>query len=464
MGTGLTSGIDYTTMISQLMQIEAQPQTLLKTKLSNVQNDAAAYRDINSSFAALATAAQALTKADTWTAAKTTSSSTDVGATAGAGAQAGSLSFVVNKLATSHAVISAGKWADTTTAFGLASPLTVATSSGNKDITLADTDGNGTVSLAEAASSITASGLGLKATAVNTGSGYKLQISSSATGDASVFSLPSGSGFSVLQQGHDAEILIGDASAGSTTASFTVHSATNTFTGVMDGTTFTVGKADPSATVTLTTSTNADAVSNAVQAVVNAANAALAKVATSTDSTSGSAAPLKGDYSLIDLSGQILDAVSTAVGGKSAATVGLQLTKDGKVTFDANVFKNAFASDPAGVQKLLGGSTLVGADGTANSPDDTVDTDGLGARLAVLGDRASDSATGSLTSLANGQDSLVKDIQAQIDAWTLRLQQRKDTLTAQFTAMETALGTLQSQSTWLTSQINSLPKWSSSSN
>jgi flagellar capping protein FliD len=38
MGTGLTSGIDYTSMISQLMQIEAQPQTLLKNQLSAAQN------------------------------------------------------------------------------------------------------------------------------------------------------------------------------------------------------------------------------------------------------------------------------------------------------------------------------------------------------------------------------------------------------------------------------------------
>jgi flagellar hook-associated protein 2 len=39
---------------------------------------------------------------------------------------------------------------------------------------------------------------------------------------------------------------------------------------------------------------------------------------------------------------------------------------------------------------------------------------------------------------------------------------RQKTLTDQFTAMETALGTLKDQSSWLTSQINSLPTWNSS--
>ena len=39
---------------------------------------------------------------------------------------------------------------------------------------------------------------------------------------------------------------------------------------------------------------------------------------------------------------------------------------------------------------------------------------------------------------------------------------RKETLTRQFTAMETALGTLQNQSQWLSAQLASLPSWSAS--
>ena len=40
------------------------------------------------------------------------------------------------------------------------------------------------------------------------------------------------------------------------------------------------------------------------------------------------------------------------------------------------------------------------------------------------------------------------------EAWTAK---RKETLTRQFTAMETALSSLKNQSTWLAGQINSLP-------
>ena len=93
-----------------------------------------------------------------------------------------------------------------------------------------------------------------------------------------------------------------------------------------------------------------------------------------------------------------------------------------------------------------------------------ISVDGIAARLSVLAEKASDSASGMITTLANSQDAHAKDLQKQIDDWTVRLASRQATLTAQFNAMETALGTIQNQSTWLTSQINSLPSWSSSKN
>jgi flagellar hook-associated protein 2 len=462
MGTGLTSGIDYTTMISQLMQIEAQPQTQLKNQLAGTKTDAAAYRDINSAFAALGTAAQALMNSTTWGSVKAASSSTGITASATAGAQPGTVSFTVDALATNHTIYTGKNWTATTDDFGLGSPLTFTNLKDNSTfgIPLADTDGNGTVSLAEAVSSINGAGKGITATAVNTGSGYRLQLTTTTSGvagkfDVSSASMPAGT-FTPLTVGVDAQITVGG------TGGYQVTSPSNTFSGVMDGASFTVSQTTGTTPVTVSVTSNPDAVASAVQAFVDAANTVINRIGSYTDSSS-STAPLKGDYSLTSLAGQILDQVSSAVGGTSAAVAGLQLTKTGAIAFDASVFKSKLTSDPALVQKIFGGTTLVGADNVANTPDDQVDVDGLGARIAVLADRASDSATGILTSLANGQDTRAKDLQDQIDAWDLRLQQRKDTLTAQFNAMETALGTLQNQSTWLTSQIASLPSWTTNS-
>ena len=473
MGTGLTSGIDYSTMITQLMQIEAQPQQLLQSKLADVQKQASALRQVNTSFATLGSAAQALTKAAAWNPVKATSTTTTVSASASAGALAGSLTFSVDKLANAHSVASSQTWANTSDAFDLGSTLTFKDLTGTTDfghVDLTDSDANGTVSLAEAVTQINKAGLGYTATAVNTGSGYQLQVTSTATGAAKAFTIVSdtepATAYGVVSVGTDASITIGDG-AGKITAT----SATNTFTGVMDGTTFTVSQ--PGVTTTLKVGADAGAITSAVSSMIDAANKAIQAVKDNTDSSQGSTAALKGNFPLIQLADQIRTKLSDAItvpvssdfptGQVSPATIGIQLTKDGTITFDSAKFSDVLSSNPALAQQLAGGLTGVGLDGTANTPDDTIDSDGLAARLSVLAEIASDSVSGAIVTMANGSDSTAKDIQSQIDAWTLRLQQRKETMTAQFNALESALSSLQSQGNWLTSQINNLPKWNSSS-
>lgn len=450
--SGLISGMDSSSLIAQLMQIEAEPQTRLKTQLAAAQADAAAYRDVNSAFAALQSAATALTQASGWAPVKATSDSATVAASATAGATPGSLTFTVNSLAAAHSVVTAQNWTNTTDAFGLGSSLTLTKADGTTtNITV-----GGTGTLADAITAINAAGTGVTATAVNTGSGYRLQVASSATGAANAFTLSASGGtsstFSVLTQGQDAAITVGSGSA-----AYQVTSSTNTFTGVLPATSFTVSQATTTATVTV--ATDPDAVTGAVQSLVTAANAVLSKIATYTGGGSGSTALLQGDPTLTDLADRVLDSVTNAVGGNSAALAGLQVTKDGQLTFDPSAFKTELASNPGLVQSILGGSTDAGTDAISGTADDTVATDGIGARLAVLAGQASDSTTGMLTTLATGQDSTAKDVQSQIDDWTVRLQLRQQTLTAQFTAMETALGTLKNQSSWLTSQITALPGW-----
>ena len=472
--SGLISGMDTTSVVAQLMQIESQPQTLLKSTLSATKTDAAAYRDVNSAFAALATAAAALTKPATWATTAATSSSSSVTATAGASAQPGSITFAVKQLAAAHSVITAANWTDPTQDFAMGSTLTIkgsdgTTTVGTVKVTSSDT---GNASLADAVAAINKSGLGLSAAAVHTDAGYVLQVTSTATGAAKAFSIVSdtkpATAYSVVTKGQDAQITVGDPS--SATTGYTATSGTNTFDGVLTGTSFTVSQ--QGATATVNVASDPDAVANAVQSMVTAANNVLAKIHTYTDSSTGSTAPLKGDWSLISLTGRVLDAVSTAVavpasgtrvaGDSSAGSNGVQLTRDGTLVFSASDFKTALAADPAKVQAVFSGATGVGSDKVAKTADDTVDVQGVGARLAVLADQASDSATGTLVSLAKGQDTRAKDIQSQIDAWTLRLAARRQTLTAQFTAMETALGTLKNQASWLTSQINQLPSNSKS--
>ena len=64
--SGLGSGLDTSSIIRQLMQLEALPQTKLKTKLSTEQSALQTIQDLNAKVAALTTAVADLGKAGTW--------------------------------------------------------------------------------------------------------------------------------------------------------------------------------------------------------------------------------------------------------------------------------------------------------------------------------------------------------------------------------------------------------------
>jgi flagellar hook-associated protein 2 len=90
-------------------------------------------------------------------------------------------------------------------------------------------------------------------------------------------------------------------------------------------------------------------------------------------------------------------------------------------------------------------------------------TPGLARRLATLAEQATAASTGTLTSAQKGRQSGIKALQDQIDDWDRRLAAYRATLTAQFTAMETAIASLKSQTSSLGSLVSSSSSSSSSS-
>ncbi|MGY1854861.1 flagellar filament capping protein FliD [Modestobacter sp. SYSU DS0290] len=463
--TGLISGIDYDTMITQLMQIEANPQTLLKNKLIDTKADAAAYRAVNTTFDALRSAAEALTKATTWAAAKATSTSADVVATAAPTASpGGSVTFSVTSLAATHTLMSQAEWSSKTAPAadtGPGWPLTITDGAGKTATVSLPVDGT----ITDAAGAINSAGLGVKATVVQLAADrFRLQLTSTiggADGEFVVESTPRTDGgtdtaFLVAAQAQDATLDLGN--------DIVASSATNTFTDLVPGVTITVAKADPAASTTVKVDSDPAVLANAVKTMVSAANTVLSTMARYADSSAGSTAVLKGDSTLRSLTTQVLDTISTAIGGTaSASSAGLKLTRDGQFTFDPEVFTAKLAADPALVQRLVNGADATnGPNQVAGDGDDTAAVQGVAQRLLALAKRATDTTTGILVLRAKGEDEKGAGLTSQIEDWDRRLDLRRTTLSAQFTAMETALGRLQSQSSWLSSQLSSLPRWSSS--
>jgi flagellar hook-associated protein 2 len=464
---GLISGMDTSTLVSQLIQAEAGPQTALKARLKTTQDSASAYRTVNTTFLAVSAAAEAALKPDTWSPIKASSTATSVVVSATSGASSGSLTFTVKQLAASHAVMekntTPGAWTSSSSLYGATS---IAVSDEN-NVALAPIAVKAGGTLADAAAAINASPHGLTASVVQVNSGEaRLRIAAKDTGLASKFTVVGAGTVDPSTDAADAQVAIGTSGT-----PVLVSSSTNTFSSAMAGATFTVSKVDETATISITS--DPDAVAAKIQTLVDAVNAAMKQARDYTSNAPGSIATLKGDYSVSSLGGRLMDAVSFPIAGAVpvspptvpptfktgyASDVGFTVSRDGRsITFDKTKFLAALKADPAMAQRMVGGTaTGVGTDGKLGSKDDVRAT-GIAGRLLEVAKAASDSTSGSLVALAKGQESLVKGYQDRIAAWDVRLVKRKEMLTRQFTAMETALSGLRNQSTWLAGQINALP-------
>lgn len=422
--SGLSSGIDTASLITQLMTVAAQPQTQLKNQLSVQQNVLTAYQAINTKLTALQTAADAVKQAGTWAATKAVSSSTSVVASTTTGATSGSATtFDVIRLATAQISTVAA------TGAVVASPpngIDVVDSAGvTHHLALADG------SAASVATAVNNASLGIRASVVNTDSGPLLQFTSTATGAAGAFSI---NGLDTAPQtlvaARDAQIAVGDPAAGG----YTVSSSSNTFNNVIPGVTFSVGAVTSGVTVSV--SSDASAISDKLKALVDAANAALGEL----NKDTGKGAVLESNYQINSITNSVLSTISRGTGSASFASIGVQLTSTGTLTFDANAFASAYAADPAKAQASAA-TSLAGA----------------------LSSLAMQSSTQVVSPLINSGTSQVGSLNKQIADWDTRLDSQRTAMQSKYTAMEVALQKLQSTSSYLTSALSAISKSNSSS-
>ncbi len=126
--------------------------------------------------------------------------------------------------------------------------------------------------------------------------------------------------------------------------------------------------------------------------------------------TSTTAGVLLGDGTTRDAVQRLTSAMSTPVNGKSPSSIGIVISKDGDFDFRRGSVPEGPRRRPAGTQAILSGvATTVSAAATA----------------------ASDKYTGSITTAITGKQSVVKDLNTQIDSWTDRLTMRRATLQTQ---------------------------------
>ncbi|RYV50029.1 flagellar filament capping protein FliD [Pengzhenrongella frigida] len=453
---GLISGIDTTSMITQLMTLEALPQTALKTKVSTTGTFVTALQSLNTKVSSLGDSATKASSATSWGAVTSASSATSVTSSASATASAGSLTFQVDAIATRQTSVSAAV-TDLTGFFGGVTPATLTLATGSPaSPTVAEISMTGVTDLASLATAINDADAGVTATLVKiSATESRLQLSSKSTGVAGAFDLYSGSvaaadvaaatplmgrapAFAITNAA-DAQITLWKG----TGVEQIVTSATNTFAGVLTGVDFTISKveADP---VTLTVKRDNAALTALASGLVTNLSTVLAEItsrtksSTTTDSTGRTLVTggiFTADNSVRTLKQSLLTAASAPVDGISPSSMGIVLGKDGTFTFDATIFSAALAADPAKVQSVISG---------------------MAARVAELADDQSDPIVGALSLKITSQQSYVKGLGDQVLGWDNRLELRRAALEKSYAGLEVALGKLNSQSDWLTSQLTSL--------
>jgi flagellar hook-associated protein 2 len=340
----MVSGMDTSSIINQLVAVEGNQQTLLKNQVTKGKSAVDTYSKLISNARDVASQARSLATTSTWTGVVATSTSTSVTAKAN-GSVPASLSFNVESLASAHTVLSAAS-VTSSAAVVASGPITLRSSDGTEKVLEV-----GTGTLAEVASALNAADSGVRAAAVQVSPGtYRLQITAGASGKDSEFSLSGLDGMgdlNILSQGKDAVLTVGKGSA----AEYTATSASNTFTSLMPGLSFTVSKVEDN--VTVTSSVDGTGVADQVSKLVDSVNSMLSDIskATSYDAATKSGGPLLGDAAVRRLQQSLLN-----LAGSSHAP-GVSVGTNGKLTFDRTKFTEAFAKDPQKVMKQFGAST-----------------------------------------------------------------------------------------------------------
>ncbi len=446
---GLISGLDTTSLINQLMAVEAGPQTLLKSRQTSASSLVTALQSLNTKVASLAGAATAAATSTSWHATAATSSASGVTATATATAQPSSLTFRVDRLAQAQSTLY-----DLPTSYGTDLPtftLTSADGSTTTTVTAA------TASTADILAAFNGPGTGVQASAVNVGTAavpvYKLQLTGTATGAGAGFGLAvatdAGGGTAALtgteiRGAQDAQLTLWPGSPAETS----VTSPANTFAGLLTGVDVTVS-AVPADPVTVTVARDVAAAAALASTVVTNLTTVLSEIADRTRATTGTSTGgrtvvtgglFSGDSTIRMLQQNLQSVATAAVGGTSLASMGIALQKDGTVSFDAEAFAAALAADPGAVETAVSG---------------------MARQVADLATAASSSTVGSITAQITSQQGIVDDLADRITGWDDRLAARRESLQRTYTTLETSLSSLQSQSSWLAAQIAQLTSGSS---
>ena len=348
--SGLASGMDTSSIINQLVQLESQPITDLQTTQSNIKTQVSALGAISSALSALDSAAQDLGTNGAF-ASSAVSANASFTATPGSGATPGSYSVEVDSLASAAKWRSSGFGANATVAGGTLQ-LTV------QGVTYDPITIQDGASLGDVADAIRQTGAPVSAMVVNDGTNSYLTLTDRDTG------------YPIGGQPSDALSLsftADPAATGQDPGFAQLQPPASNARFQVDGLTFTrtsntVSDALPGVTLTLKSATKVPedlelaADTNGTQArlqtFVSAYNSVmqLLQANLSPAKDTNRAVTLTGDSNVRALEASLQSFLSSEVPGlggvRTLADIGIKTGQDGMLSIDTTTLSNALSADP----------------------------------------------------------------------------------------------------------------------
>lgn len=451
---GVGSGLDVGGIISQLMAAERQPLTRLQTQQKSYQSKLSAFGQLQSAMSKLQDAAATLAKSSTFSA--TTASAGDTKAftaSSTTSAQTGSYNIEVQQLARAQRVATSATTAPTVGEGSLTISLGRYAEDGSFT---AAADGEKTISVAAGASladlrdAINGADAGVSAQIINNGTVNQLVISSKETGAAQAFKLSgtggladfsydAGSatpGLTTVQQAQDARLTIDG---------LAITRGSNTIADAIEGVTLTLAKPTEGETA-VTVSRDDETAKKAIDEFAKAWNElnTLIRTQTSYDAATKKAGTLNGDASVRSIQGQLRSVFSNPISGLSGATMlsqaGISFKTDGSMSVNSAKLAEALADPSMKIGELFAGN------GTVNGFAKTLET-----RVKGMLD-----TDGLLSARTDGINRTIKSFDARIESLEARLVKVEARYSAQFTALDAAMSSMNTTSAYLTQQLATL--------
>lgn len=380
------SGLPIDSLVTAQMQVEQQPLTDIKTKISSYNTKLSAYSTLKSGLSTFQTAVDKLATAAKFNAQSVTASdSTSISATADGTAVNGNYNVTVSQLASSQKLASAAHTSTTdiigtgklTISFGTytaaagGTPASFTANSSKSDISIDITSSNNT--LAGIRDAINAKNASVTASIVNDGSGNRLVVTSKDTGEVNSLKISvadddgnntDASGLSALAydplaSSNNMTQMVAAKNALLTVDGMSISKATNTVSDVIQGVTLTL-KSVTATNNALSVDTDTDTIQASVQSFVDAYNAlntsmrGLTKFVSAGSSSNG---VLLGDSTvrnmMVKLKSMLSASSPTATTFKTLSSIGVSMGSDGALSLDSTKLQKAITTNVSDVAKLF---------------------------------------------------------------------------------------------------------------